>query len=231
MKPIKANNRRALFFAAGILATLLLTLSLIYFRNEIREILLPQHTPSAAPLREMPREMPQAEKEELEQLLPNASENLDASEHLDQTLQKAQKEVQQRSPEENQRELQRRGKQLKRYVSEETLDQVAEKVQNLPGVERRAEEPSFMPPEGEFDTDTAQIHDVQREQQDDGTYRYFVTLFDAAGRQQKVEMPADEAEPLWQTFQKIKKNPLMEKVYRTMVIPLLDRAAHSKKTE
>ena len=64
---------------------------------------------------------------------------------------------------------------------------------------------------------------MRREGEDAATYRYVAVLLDAEGRQMDQELETEDGEKLYRTFQLIKKNPLLEKVYRQVVMGLLDK--------
>jgi hypothetical protein len=90
------------------------------------------------------------------------------------------------------------------------------------GTGKRAEQPSDKPVEGEFDFGTAQLHDVRREQTPEAGYAYFAILVDAAGRRYESSMDPLEGESTYKTMQLVKANPLLEKVYRGIVMGVLD---------
>ena len=83
-----------------------------------------------------------------------------------------------------------------------------------------------------FDFDTAQLHDVTKLDQEDGSVKYLSVLVDAQGRTMDVEMSGEEGETAYQTMQTLKKFPLAERVYRQIAMPLIDQAiAASDATE
>ncbi len=112
---------------------------------------------------------------------------------------------------------------LNEVSTPESLDQLTDQLQTFLGTKRRATQPAEKPVEGPFDTNTAQVHDVRRLERDDGTYRYVIVLLDSAGRQMETELTDAEGEQLYKTFELIKQNPLLEKVYRQVVMSLLDK--------
>ena len=59
--------------------------------------------------------------------------------------------------------------------------------------------------------------------QDSETEARFSVLLDAAGRTRETELTAAEGEQLYKTWELIKANPLLEKVYRGIVMQLLDK--------
>jgi hypothetical protein len=76
---------------------------------------------------------------------------------------------------------------------------------------------------GDFDFDSAQLHDMRREMREDGTFKYTAILLDAEGRTQETEMTATEGESAYKTFELMKQNPLLERLYRGVVMSLLDK--------
>jgi hypothetical protein len=58
---------------------------------------------------------------------------------------------------------------------------------------------------------------------EDGKFKYTAVLIDSAGRTQETEMNAAEGESAFKTFELIKQNPLLERVYRGVVMSLLDK--------
>jgi hypothetical protein len=127
------------------------------------------------------------------------------------------------SEEEKLAKLDRLSERLSDVSSEASVDAVTGFLQSLLGTETRATAPAAEEISGPFDFDTAQLHDVLREQRDDGGYQYFAVLLDADGRTTRVELNRGEGEQLYSTMQRIKANPLLERVYRKAVMPLLDQ--------
>ncbi|MCU0875025.1 MAG: hypothetical protein MUE50_22060 [Pirellulaceae bacterium] len=114
----------------------------------------------------------------------------------------------------------------------ERLTQVADEgsIQALSGVMQsflstkpRATQPAQERPPGDFDFETAQFHDIQRWPKEPDGFRYVTVLLDAAGRTLEVEVSEQEGKPVYETMQRIKANPLLEQVYRQIVMPLLDQ--------
>jgi hypothetical protein len=127
------------------------------------------------------------------------------------------------SPEENRANLDRLTKQLTQASTAASIDQVAGSLQRWTGTKPRAQRPAEQPVAGEFDHDTAQLHDVRRLPQDSGGWRYVAVLLDAEGRTMEVELDATVGEQLYSTLEKIKANPLLEQVYRQIAMPLFDQ--------
>ena len=77
---------------------------------------------------------------------------------------------------------------------------------------------------GEFDHDTAELHDVQPAA---AGSRWLAlprcALLDAEGRTLEVDVDPAAGEQLYVTLEKIKANPLLEQVYRQIAMPLFDQ--------
>jgi hypothetical protein len=125
--------------------------------------------------------------------------------------------------EENLKRLDRLSGQLDQMATDKSVAELNDKLKRWLGTKPRATEPSKEPVAGPFDITTAQVHDVRREGEDTASYRYIAVLLDADGRQMDQELDMVDGEKLYRTFQLIKKNPLLEKVYRQVVMGLLDK--------
>lgn len=113
--------------------------------------------------------------------------------------------------------------QLEQVATDASVAELNDKLKRWLGTKPRATEPAKEPVAGPFDITTAQVHDVRREGEDKAKYRYIAVLLDAQGRQMDQQMDDEDGEKLYRTFQLIKKNPLLEKVYRQVVMGLLDK--------
>lgn len=127
------------------------------------------------------------------------------------------------APEQKLERLSELSGELNKVSTEESLDQLTTQLQGLLGLKPRATEPAEKGAEGPFDMTTAQIHDVRRQELKEGGFLYFAILLDAAGRQQETELDEETGAQLHRTFELIKANPLLEKVYRQVVMSLLDK--------
>lgn len=117
-------------------------------------------------------------------------------------------------------ELEKNLQKLQANASPESVEQTTDRIAEAFGlVEGPVLNP--IPPEGVFDINTAQIHDITRQQASDGTWTYQSVLVDKAGRTQSVELPSTEGEATYNTFQQLKKFPLAEGIYRKIVMPML----------
>jgi hypothetical protein len=133
-------------------------------------------------------------------------------------------QARQRSDAENLDRLERLGKRLNEEVSSPaSIDRMAGVLQVMFGTKPRADQPVAEPLGGVFDFDTAQFHDVRREAADDGGWRYVSILIDAEGRVFESDMNAEEGRRVYEVMQRIRQNPLLERVYRKIALPLFDQ--------
>lgn len=123
---------------------------------------------------------------------------------------------------ENRDHLQKLAGQLNRVSSERSIDDLAGRFQQWLGTDKRADKPAEGKIAGEFDFATAQLHDVRRERDEAGQWRYISVLVDAAGRKLETELDAIEGESSFKTFQLMRSNPLAELVYRRIAMSLMD---------
>lgn len=119
---------------------------------------------------------------------------------------------------------------LEDVSSQQSIDELAGAFQQWLGTSSRASEPAAEPPPGDFDFDTAQLHDVRRMEPDDGGVRYLIVMLDAAGRTVEIEVSREEGETAYQTMQRLKSFPLAEKLYRQITMPLLDKLIQTGRT-
>jgi hypothetical protein len=157
-----------------------------------------------------------------------AAEQLAASSFLEERLRQAIEDAEAKSAEENLERLKTLTGQLNEVSTEESVADITAQLGKLLGASPRASEPAKEPVAGEFEIDTAQLHDVRREELADGTFKYTAILIDAAGRTQETELSAAEGESAYRTFELIKQNPLLERVYRGIVMSLLDKMLRPK---
>ncbi|HJN11889.1 MAG TPA: hypothetical protein QF564_24605 [Pirellulaceae bacterium] len=130
---------------------------------------------------------------------------------------------------------------LARISSETSIDEVAKRLQSWLGLTPRAEKPGEenlaaqevpLDPaatEGEFDFNTAQLHDVKRVVVPDSRPQYLCVLLDARGRTMEVPLSEAEGEPIYSLMEKIKANPLLEQIYRQLAMPLLDEMVKAER--
>lgn len=112
--------------------------------------------------------------------------------------------------------------------TQQSIGEINSLVSKVLSVGERASAPAKEPVPGDFDHDTGQLHDMRREMQADGTFKYIAVLLDSAGRTMEAELTAAEGESAYKTFELIKQNPLLERVYRGVVMSLLDKVMKPK---
>jgi hypothetical protein len=126
-----------------------------------------------------------------------------------------------RSDDENLRTLEELSGRLTKVSSEGTIDELSGTIGRLVGTGPRETKPKENVA-GEFDPATGQPHDCKKLEVD-GQTRYVMVMIDKAGRTMEIEMSAAEGEQLYQTMQLIKSNPLLERVYRGVVMGVMDK--------
>lgn len=133
-----------------------------------------------------------------------------------------------RSDEENLAQLRQLTGRLNETSSAESVDQLATGLKSLFGGSERATQPTTEPAPGEFEIDSAQLHDVRREKLPNGMFRYVAVLIDAKGRLSETDLPEADGKSAFETFELMKSNPLLERVYRGVVMSLLDNLTNPK---
>lgn len=157
-----------------------------------------------------------------------ADDQLAASSFLNEKLMQSIQDADERSDEDNLERLRKLAAQQNEISTEESVADITKQLSKLLGTSPRATEPAKEPVAGDFDFDTGQLHDMRRERLEDGTFKYTAILIDAEGRTQETEMSAADAESAYKTFELMKQNPLLERVYRGVVMSLLDKALKPK---
>jgi hypothetical protein len=148
---------------------------------------------------------------------------------VDKLVDKKIDEANQRPEEENLDEFAKQARRLEKISDADSVDAMADKFHQWLGTKKRASQPAEEPVAGKFDFDSAQIHEVKREQGEDGTWEYICVLVDAEGRSMETELDEIEGEKQYRTFQRLKQFPLAEKVYRDIAMPLLDKMLQERK--
>ena len=128
-----------------------------------------------------------------------------------------------RSAQENLERLDQISQRLNQVASPSSVGELAGAFQQFVGTKPRANQPVEHSAPDDFDHETAQFHDVKRYAKEPSGWRYVAVLLDAAGRTIEVEMDELEGERVFVTFERIKSNPLLEQVYRQILMPLLDK--------
>jgi hypothetical protein len=110
---------------------------------------------------------------------------------------------------------------LSKVSSEESIDELSGTISRLVGTGPRETRPKEYV-EGPFDYSSGQPHDCKKLEVD-GQTRYVMVMIDKSGQTTEVEMSEAEGEQLYQTMQLIKSNPLLERVYRGVVMGIMDK--------
>ncbi len=132
-------------------------------------------------------------------------------------------ESRQRTDQQNVDELTRKIEKLDSISSEESVEQLAARFQQWLGTKPRAQQPATEPVEGEFDVSTAQLHEVQRHGNPDGSWTYTCILLDAEGRTVESALDEEQGQRAYEVMQSLKNSPLAQQVYRQITMPLLDK--------
>ena len=132
-----------------------------------------------------------------------------------------------RSDGENLHTLKELSGRLTKVSSEETIDELSGTIGRLVGTGPRETKPKENI-EGPFDHTSGQPHDCKKLEVG-GQVKYMMVMIDKAGRTLDIEMSAAEGEQLYQTMQLIKSNPLLERVYRGVVMGIMDKLLAPKK--
>ena len=134
---------------------------------------------------------------------------------------------------ENLQELDRMSKQLDAITSDKAVDDVASSLRKWMGLGARASKPKVKGnvPVDDFDIDSAQLHEVQRTEIKPSKFEFHAVLIDANGRTIKIKMTEHEGKETYALMQRIKANPLLEKIYRQIAMPLLDTLVESARDQ
>ena len=126
-----------------------------------------------------------------------------------------------RGDRENLERLQRLTQELNRSSTTKSVEEMSEYFGGLFG--KRASAPVEGAAEQEFDVSTAQIHEVNKQEDGAGGYAYLLVMVDAKGVTREVPIDAQTGEQLYKTMKMIKSNPLLERVYRNILMGILDQ--------
>ena len=134
------------------------------------------------------------------------------------------KRAEELDPEQQFRKLQAASKRLSQLSSDKSVTEMSDRIRQVFQLHERATKPAADAEENErFDPESAQLHDVLQERTDDGQERYSAVLIDAKGLTSKIPLTPEEGKKLHRMMQLIKSNPLLERVYRELAMPLLDQ--------
>jgi len=140
------------------------------------------------------------------------------------------------STDENLDQLDSMSKQLGSVTSDESVDDLANSIQHWMGLGSRASKPKSNASKSnassdEFDIDSAQLHDVERRGKKPGKVEFQAVLIDARGNTMQIKMTDHEGQETYALMQRIKSNPLLEKIYRQIAMPLLDNLVQSARDQ
>ncbi len=127
-------------------------------------------------------------------------------------------------------QLEKNLKRLKSIANEKSVDQITTRVGSTLGLDTQQYQPKPEVTEGRFDFDTAQLSDVTRRKGTDGQWIYEATLVDKDGRQNKVEMSTADGETMHEMFAKMKQYPMAAGIYRSVVMPMLQKIIEAQRT-
>lgn len=144
-------------------------------------------------------------------------------EQIDASLRSAVESTKSISDERKLSELERNLQRLEQVASEQSIEGVGEAIRSAAGLQDRASVPAAETVDGQFDFDSAQFHDVSREMDKNGNWVYRSILLDAKGRTFQVDLTESEGKTAYETMQMVKASPFAETVYRSMVMPMLDK--------
>ena len=115
-------------------------------------------------------------------------------------------------------------------LKSKSVDEISNYLQGVAG-SKRATEARTPAEKKPFDPTTAQFDDVLKQTDESGNTIYVAILIDAHGT--AVEMDMDEASgaQMYRTMKLIKSNPLLERIYRQMVMGIVDQLLSASPSE
>lgn len=212
--PKRQRNRlRSIIVSVSFHLVLLVTLLCWYNPND---------TGPAQGLKQKPSNQSDASpsKSKADSLAPISSAAQVPASEMEASLKTAISQAEELPPERQLSELEKKLRRLNTIASEDSVTETTEKLANTLGL-NPGPTPADRPVEGEFDTSTAQIHDVKRVRSEKGSWLYRSILVDAEGRTQEIQLPQAEGEVSYQTFQQLKQFPMADGIYRQVVMPML----------
>ncbi|WP_230775775.1 hypothetical protein [Roseiconus lacunae] len=120
-------------------------------------------------------------------------------------------------------ELEKNAKRLQSIASPESVERTATTVAKSLGVDTQQYATIDKTVEGSLEVASAQIEDVIRIQDSDGTWNYTAKMVDRHGHRSQVPMSQQDGEKLYDTFQVMAKYPMMRGVYQSVVMPMLQK--------
>lgn len=165
-------------------------------------------------------ELSRSSLEEFDGSVPNASLQQLARKRLEAEAKRSDA----LDPEQQLQKLQAASKRLSQLSSDKSIGEMSEQLRKAFDLSERATQPAAGAVEtARFDPESAQLHDVLKEVNDDGSDRYVAVLLDAQGLTSTIPLSDEEGKKLHRVMQLMKSNPLLERVYRELAMPLLDQ--------
>ncbi len=127
-------------------------------------------------------------------------------------------------------ELESNLKRLDSIADQDSVREVSSAIANSFGLDSEQYQVKPLPADGEFDTESAQISDVNRTRDQEGRWKYELVMVDAEGRQTRVAMGEEEGASLHETFELMKRYPLAHNVYRSVVMPMMQKMLEAETT-
>jgi hypothetical protein len=198
-------------------------------------------------LREEPLPVTQLDRDAAERTAPESEPATsfrirpeELSEWLRRELEDQLRAVEEQPADANVERLEELGERLHRLSTERRVNAITDRVAQALGTGERtvtSSDPSPPIPENgppatadapseseePFDYSRAQFENVLKQVDDEGRVTYTGLLADPEGRTRQVELDAAEGEELYRLFETIRRYPLLEQVYRKVVMSLLDR--------
>lgn len=153
-------------------------------------------------------------------VLPNPSDSAISS-FVRKRIDKSIEDGKNRDSQANEDELSRLGQRLETTSSQANIDRMAQFLSGLTG--KRKELASEEDMQRPFDVSTAQIDRVRKEEDSEGRVHYIATLVDENGNSTDLELDSEIGPQLYRTMKIIESNPLLERVYRKIVMGFLDQ--------
>jgi hypothetical protein len=158
----------------------------------------------------------------------------DLSSFVQRQIDRSVTDGQQRSQTENENKLSRLGRRLNETSKPEHIDEMADFLGGLLGQRRSEPVPENQNSKNDprpFDVDTAQFHRVRKEVDAAGKTHYIATMIDAQGITTEIELDSETGPQLYKIMKIIESNPLLERVYRKIVMGFLDQTLTKKTSE
>ena len=152
---------------------------------------------------------------------------------VQQQLAEAQNDAAQQTPEEQLAALKLFAAQLTNISSERSVDEISQRLNKVLEIPPTVSDPKPSNPDASngpakrLEIDTAQFIDI-REETKNGKVRYIALMEDAHKVREDVEVDAATGKQLIQTFALMKQFPLLESIYRKVVMGLLDKTLRPK---